>query len=167
MKFLRYQFLLLIILGFVSCKEDKDLLPITPLEGTWQYSYYNQDQQFFFIYQYIFNPDGTMEKSILIRESDTPKILGYYSNALGTYELRGETYSEVLERQFVLALDAYVFYVPKEKLIEVEVTSGFSNNGTLIFSENNRSFELGFTCNDTPSGRTTSCQAAITYKRVD
>lgn len=158
--------LALLILGIGSCKEDKDMLPLTPLEGTWQYAFYNKDQQFYFIYQYEFNPDGTMEKSILVRESETPKVLGYYSYATGTYELRGEAYSEVLQKQYGLALDAYLFYVPKDKLIEILGNPSSSQKGSLIFSDNNRSFELGFPCNDTP-GASSSCLGALTYKRVD
>lgn len=143
------------------------MLPLEPLEGTWEYAFYNPDQEFFFIYQYIFNPNGTFEKSILVRESESTKVLGYYNYVTGTYELRGEAYSEFVEKSYVLALDAYLFYVPKENLIEVEVDGEPQATGTLVFSPNNRSFELGFPCNDTPNGRTNNCIGALTYRKVD
>lgn len=167
MKLIKDIFLFIILLSSFSCNEDKDLLPLIPLEGTWEYAFYNQDQEFFFIYQYIFNPDGTFEKSILVRESDSPTVLGYYNYAKGSYELRGEAYSEVIENQFALALDAYLFYVPKEKLIEVEIQNTPRQTGTLIFSQNNRSFELGYPCNDTPTGSLSNCVGPLTYRRVD
>ncbi len=167
MKLLKITFLSVIILGFFSCKEDKEMLPLTPLDGTWEYAFYNSDQEFFFIYQYIFDPTGTLEKNILIRESDSPTVLGYYSHSTGSYELRGEAYKEVIEKQYVLALDAYLFYVPKDQLKEVEIDGVPLQTGTLTFSENNRSFDLLYPCNDTPSGNTANCIGALTYRRVD
>jgi hypothetical protein len=167
MKFIKAIFLSIVFISLFSCKEDKGMLPLQPLEGTWEYAFYNPDQEFFFIYQYIFNPDGTFEKSILIRESESTKVLGYYSYSTGAYELRGQAYSEFVERSYVLALDAYLFYVPKENLIEVEIDGSPQQTGTLTFTQNNRSFELGYPCNDTPSGSSANCIGALTYRRVD
>ena len=62
--------LLLLVLPLffaVACKDKEDLLPLTPLEGVWDYSQYNSEQKIFFIYRYEFFPDGTFERSILIR----------------------------------------------------------------------------------------------------
>lgn len=167
MKLFNYVLLAVFFLSLSSCKEDKDMLPLEPLEGTWEYAFYNPDQQFFFIYQYIFNPDGTFEKSILIRESDSPTVLGYYNYATGSYELRGQEYKEYTEKLYVLALDAYLFYVPKDKLISTEIENTSPQTGTLIFSQNNRSFELGYPCNDTPTGSLSNCIGPLTYRRVD
>lgn len=150
-----------------SCKEDKDLLPLSPLDGTWEYSYYNSDQKVFFINQYIFSPDGGMEKSILIREAASTKVLGYYNYAIGTYELRGEEFTEDISKQYELALDAYVFYAPKDNLQKAEVNDAYPITSTLTFSLDNASFDLLYPCNDTPSSRLSSCIGALTYKRVD
>ncbi|WP_296704852.1 hypothetical protein [Algoriphagus sp.] len=167
MKFYKYLFLAFLFFSFSSCKEDKDILPLEPLEGTWEYAFYNPDQQFFFIYQYVFDPNGTFEKNILIRESETPTVLGYYSHSTGNYELRGEAFTEEIERQYLLALDAYLFYVPKDKLKEIEIENVSSSTAKLTFSQNNRSFDLLFPCNDTPNGRVLNCVGALTYRRVD
>ncbi|MBN3521175.1 hypothetical protein JYB62_14285 [Algoriphagus lutimaris] len=167
MKNARAFFLFTILLGLFSCKEDKDILPLSPLEGIWQRAVYNSDQKVFFIFQYIFQKDGTLEKSILIRESETTTILGYYSNAIGTYELRGESYTENITKMYELKLDAYLLYVPKENLQETEVTGTYPITGSMIFSSNNRSFDLVYPCNDTPNGRVNSCVGALTYRRVD
>ncbi|MBB6326550.1 hypothetical protein FHS59_002178 [Algoriphagus iocasae] len=156
--------LCLLALCFISCKDKEEMLPLTPLEGTWEYAFYNSDQNFFFIYQYIFDPSGTMEKNILVRESESPTILGYYSHSTGSYELRGEEYKEVVSKQYELALDAYLFYVPKDKLKETSVNASPKQTGKLTFSPNNRSFELLYPCNDTPSS---NCLSALTYRRVD
>lgn len=167
MKNFRAILLFVILLGLFSCKEDKGMLPLEPLEGTWEYAFYNPDQEFFFIYQYIFNPNGTFEKSILIRESDSPTVLGYYNYSTGSYELRGQAYREYIENLYVLALDAFLFYVPKDKLISVEIENNSPQTGTLIFSQNNRSFELEYPCNDTPTGSLSNCIGPLTYRRVD
>lgn len=167
MKIFRAIFLFTILLGLFSCKEDKDILPLSPLEGTWEYAVYNSDQKVFFIYQYIFETDGTLEKNILVRESETTTVLGYYNSAKGTYELRGESYTEEITKMYELKLDAYLLYVPKENLQEAEVSGTYPITGNMTFSPNNRSFDLVFPCNDTPNGRINSCIGALTYRRVD
>jgi len=167
MKYLKATFLSFLFITLFSCKEDKGMLPLTPLEGTWEYAFYNPDQEFFFIYRYIFDQDGTFEKSILVRESDSPTVLGYYNYATGSYELRGQAYKEYVENLYALALDAYLFYVPKDKLIRIEIENTPPQTGTLIFSQNNRSFELGYPCNDTPTGSLSNCIGPLTYRRVD
>ncbi|MBN3581483.1 hypothetical protein JYB64_03725 [Algoriphagus aestuarii] len=159
--------LFFMVLGCISCKDKEELLPLTPMDGSWEYSFYNSDQKFFFVYQYIFDPTGTLEKNILVRESDSPTILGYYSHSTGSYELRGEVFKEVISKQYELALDAYLFYVPKDQLQEVTTSNASSQTGKLTFSPNNRSFEILYPCNDTSSSILANCIGPLTYRRVD
>ena len=60
-----------------------------------------------------------------------------------------------------------MLYVQKENLLELEVDGSPASKGTLIFSDDKKTFDLIFECNDTPSARVENCIGSITYKKVN
>lgn len=141
-------FLLFTVLLFTSCKEDE--VPQNFLSGTYELAQENTDTGIWYVHQYVFKSDGTVEIFYILRTTKTGPDLGYSSYTTGTYTLRGEEFT--LKRLKNFSLDYEKFpegYTPElEELTESEMGPFAESKGTLKRQNNGEKISILFECND-------------------
>ena len=81
---------MVIFLGIVGCKGDADEFPID-LVGIWEMKGVNDDIELNYVHTYVFNRNGTFQKSLTLREKDSVEDIGYISNLTGSFRTDGNT----------------------------------------------------------------------------
>lgn len=167
MKKFIYLFAPLLALAF-SCSDDRDQLPLSFLDGTYELATQNTDTGLWYVNQLIFTTNGTLTAQTLVRDSADGENLGWYSYATGTYELRGEEYTVDIASFYRLEFESEEPYVQQGDLVLEEEYSPEPGTGRLRQLENGQKIAIVFPCNDTPGAEISSnCLGEQEYQRID
>ena len=161
-------YLFFAVILFASCKDEDDSIPLGYLDDSYELAQENTDSGIWYVSQYHFKSDGTVELFYILRESQNGPDLGYSSYTKGTYMLQGQDFS--VKRLESFSLDSENFpegYTEDlEELTENELGPFAESKGTLKRINNGDKIAILFECNDV-IGMLTMCIGEQVYDRVD
>lgn len=141
-------FLIPVLLLVISCSEDKDELPVSYLNGTYELAYENTDRGLWYIDQLNFSSNGKITRQGLVRIAPDGADLGWYSYSEGNYSVRGEEYRVDVESIYQMEFESEEFYVPLEELVLLEDYNPGPQVGNLRQEANGQIIAISFPCND-------------------
>lgn len=158
-------FLLLFSILLLSCKDEDDQIPLSFLDGTYEWANENTETNIWYVNQYVFKTDGTFETFQYLRNSQDGPNLGmtYYSK--GTYTLRGEEFTITLGESYGLDYEKFPegYAASVEDLDQIDITQFSESKGTLNQLEGGERISILFECNDMLA----MCMGAQEYVKVD
>lgn len=166
MKLSSYFFLMISIL-LLSCNKDDEQLPLSFLDGTYEWANENTETNRWFVSQYVFNPDGTYESYGYLRATESGDNIGFTNISKGNYTLRGNFFSVQETEGFNVDYEQFPegFVESIAELTKRNQTQFPESKGTLEQLEGGNKISILFPCNDTFSS--SNCIGALEYTKVD